>query len=134
LRELGWFVVPTGLVIGAAGLAIFLISARLREDDVQTQRTLLLSTLVLLGLTSLLRVLDDGWARPAGGDAQLRRLAAAAIPVYLAALYLPPAADFFQLTPLGLAEWGLVLAAVGPAYVLLRWTDRWLRRTEKVSR
>src|SRR5262249_45617079 len=62
------FAFRSGLVIGAAGLLLFWLAARVRGDDLVRQRTLLLSTLVLLGLTNLLRVLSDGEARPLVGD------------------------------------------------------------------
>src|SRR5262249_9460150 len=39
LREVGWFALSTGLVIGIAGLAILLIAARYLEVDAPTQRT-----------------------------------------------------------------------------------------------
>src|SRR5262249_12829800 len=76
LREVGWFVLSTGLVIGVAGLVVFVLAgvfwpgtvpdrdtvplegvasglaavATLAYDHVTLQRTLLLATLILLGL------------------------------------------------------------------------------------
>src|SRR5262249_16698828 len=46
LREVGAFVLPSGLVIALAALGVFLSSHAL-GDPVQTQRTLVLSTLIL---------------------------------------------------------------------------------------
>jgi hypothetical protein len=106
-----------------AGLVVFLIAARGLGEDVRTQRTLVLSTLVLLGLSSLARVAgEDG---PAGGGGLLLLLACAGVPAYATAMYWPPATDFFQLTPLTGAQWGLVLAAVVPAFFLCKLAD-WL--------
>jgi cation-transporting ATPase E len=127
VREVGGFALRTGLVIGGAGLLVYLWAASCwpGTEYVKLQRTLLLSTLIVLGVTALLRVLTDGEARPAAGDTKFRWLAAAALPVYLAAMYLPWPADFFQLEPLTVAQWGLVLAVAGPAFVLCKLSDRW---------
>ena len=55
LRDIGGFALRTGLVIGLAGLLMLWLSNRVWQDDKATQRTLLLSLLVLLGLTTLRR-------------------------------------------------------------------------------
>jgi hypothetical protein len=47
-----------------------------------------------------------------------------ALPVYALAMYWPPAAAFFDLEPLGFAEWLLVLAVVGAGYGLTLASDR----------
>jgi cation-transporting ATPase E len=125
LREVGWFVLPSGAVIGIAGLVIFLISARGLGDDLRTQRTLLLTTLVLLGLGSLLRVLTHGESQPVRSDHTLRWLAFAALPVYGMAMYVPLTADFFELTPLTVSQWGLVLEVAVPAFLVCKVFD-WL--------
>jgi hypothetical protein len=95
------------------------LSNRVWHDSETTQRTLLLSLLVLLGLTTLLRVLTDGEARPLPGDRRFRWLAAAALLVYLAVMYWPPTGDFFKLTPLLWWQWGRVLAVAAGAVVVL---------------
>jgi cation-transporting ATPase E len=125
VREVGWFAIRTGLILGLAGLVMMLISARVLAQDGKTGRTLLLSTLILLGVGTLLRALTDGESQPLVGDTKFRWLAVLALPVYAVALYLPLANDFFQLVPLGLAEWALVLAVAGPAYLLCLASD-WL--------
>jgi cation-transporting ATPase E len=124
LREIGWFTLRTGLIIGGAGLVLMRLSPDNPEDPVRTQRTLLLSALVLLGLTTLLRVLTDGESRPLRTDRWFRLLAVAVLPVYLAILYWPPSATFFQLTALGWVEWGLVLAVAVPAAAAAWLSDR----------
>jgi cation-transporting ATPase E len=124
VQEVGWFALRTGVVIGLAGLGMVLISRRVLGEDEKLQRTLLLSTLILLGITALLRVLTDGEARPLVGDTKFRWLAVGALPVYLAAMYLSWPAYFFELVPLGLAEWGLVLAVAVPGFLLCKLTDR----------
>jgi cation-transporting ATPase E len=128
VREIGSFVVRTGLVVGAAGFTVQFLAARWWEEDARAQRTLLLTALVLLGLTTLLRALDDGEARRRKGAGKYRLYAAAALAAYLAALYWPSAADFFQLVPLGPAQWGRVLAVAGPAYGLALASDLVARR------
>src|SRR5207248_3875605 len=84
----------------------------------KTQRTMLLSVLILLGITALLRALTDGEEKPLAGDNRFRLLAALVVPAYLVAMYWPPSTRFFQLDPLSLPQWGLVLAVAAVAYLL----------------
>jgi cation-transporting ATPase E len=125
LREVGWFVLTTGVVMGVAGLTLFVFSAHGRGDDVQTQRTLLLSALILMGLASLWRALTDG-EDLSRADTRLRWWVVAAALAYLAIMYWPLAAYFFELTPLTLAQWGLVLSVAAPAVLVCQVID-WLR-------
>ena len=120
LREVGSFAARTGLVIGLAGLLLLWLSNRVWQDDEQTQQTLLLSVLVLLGLTTLLRALGDGQARLSPGDRRFYWLAAAALLLYLAVMYWPLVGEFFALTPLTPGQWGTVLSiACGSSLLLL---------------
>jgi cation-transporting ATPase E len=107
LREVGWFAVSAGLVTGVAGLAVWLIAARAQHEDETGQRTLLLSTLIVVGLGNVLCV--------AGDDRRLRWWIMVASLVYVAVMYVPPTAGFFELVPLGLSQWGLVVAVAIPA-------------------
>jgi cation-transporting ATPase E len=125
LLEVGWFAIRTGVVFALAGLAVLLLSVHLWPGDEKTQRTMLLSTLILLGITALLRALTDAEPRPLRGDTKFRWLAIAAVPVYLLAMYWSFPANFFQLVPLSLQQWGLVLAVVAPAFLVSKLTDRW---------
>jgi cation-transporting ATPase E len=117
-----------GLLGSPAGpgplVAASVVLAEGTARQVQTQRTVLLSVLVLLGLTTLLRLLTDGEVGRRPGDRKFVGLALAAVPVYLAALYWPPAAYFFELTPLTGGQWGRVLAVVAAAYGVLWASDR----------
>jgi cation-transporting ATPase E len=124
IREVGWFAARTGLIIAAAGLAVLLISDRVLNETEETQRTLLLSTLILLGVTTLLRALTDGETKPLVGDARFRWLALGAVPVYVAAMYFPPTAYFFRLACLDLLHWGLAVAVALPAFFLCKVSDR----------
>src|SRR5262249_46544351 len=99
LREVGWFVVRTGVVYGLAGLVMLALAVHVWHDDIRTQRTLLLSTLILLGITNLFRALKDGEGQPLVGDRKFRWLAAAAVPLYLLALDWPLSAEVFRLPP-----------------------------------
>jgi len=101
LRDVARFVLPTGVVIGVAGLSIVTLAGKLYDE--RTARTLLLTTLVLCGAGTLIRVLWD--------DRILRWLPAAVLPIYLPAMYVPEFGDFFELSPLGLAQWGLAASA-----------------------
>ncbi|HJT78150.1 MAG TPA: cation transporting ATPase C-terminal domain-containing protein, partial [Gemmataceae bacterium] len=109
----------TGAVMGAAGLALFLLAALAWGDSVEVQRTLLLSLLVVLGLANLYRVL------PGDGHRLLRLWPVLALLLYAGVMYIPPAANFFLLVPLGAAGWGVVLAFAAPAFLLCLATD-WL--------
>ncbi len=53
LREVGWFAVRTGLIFAGAGLTVLLVAVHTLECDVKTQRTLLLSVLILLGISAI---------------------------------------------------------------------------------
>jgi cation-transporting P-type ATPase E len=120
LREVGWFAISSGLVMGMAGLASWLIAVWGLAEDVRGGRTMLLSTLILLGLGNVVRLAE--------GNRWLHRWVAVALPVYAAVLYVPPlgeyrgtplsAAEFFELRPLNLPQWGLVAAAALPALAL----------------
>jgi hypothetical protein len=85
---------------------------------------MLLSVLVLLGITALLRALTDGEGQPLVGDRRIRWLGLAAIPTYLLAMYLPMSAHFFELSMLSVWEWLQVLTVVVPAYLLTLASDR----------
>jgi cation-transporting ATPase E len=128
LREIGSFALRTGFVIGIAGLLLLWLSNRVWQDDEKTQRTLLLSLLVLLGLTTLLRALRDGemQSRPLAGATGW--WTAAALPLYLAVMYWRPVGNFFALTPLSWSQWGVVLPIVSGAYFVL-WLSRSRRRS-----
>jgi cation-transporting ATPase E len=122
LREVARFVMPTGIVLGVAGLVMLLLAGRWYGDEM-TERTLLHATLVLLGLGNLLRVLTHGETAPLRGDTRFRWLALAAVPVYLATMYVPLTARFFELTPLSWPQWGLVLVVAAPAFAACKLID-----------
>jgi cation-transporting ATPase E len=125
LREVGWFALRTGAVFGLAGVAVLYLAKHVWEiDKEERQRTMMLSVLILLGITAVLRALDDGGDQALRGDRRLRWLAAGAVPVYLLAMYWPLPADFFELTPLSFLQWWQVLAVAAPAYGLTLLSDR----------
>lgn len=101
LREVGYFVLFNGLIVGIAGLLVWLSSASWSGDDPQMQRTLLLTTLVCLGLGNLLIVAEP--------DSRIRWWVAGAVPAYLAIMHISPLAHFFALTPLTFPQWALVI-------------------------
>src|SRR5439155_3540804 len=118
LREVGWFALRSGVVFGLAGLAILLWAVHVGEYDVKTQRTLLLSVLILMGITALWRALRDGEEQALKGDNRFRWLGIAAVPAYLAAMYVPFAASFFQLERLQAMQWLSVVAVASVGYAL----------------
>ncbi len=126
LREVGGFALRTGIIFGIAGIILMAFGTHLWHADERTLRTMLLSMLILLGITALLRVLNDGEDRKLAGDTRVRWLALAAVPVYLLAMYWPFAARFFELNPLGLTQWAWVLGIAAPAYALCLVSDHFL--------
>ncbi|MCI0376327.1 MAG: cation-translocating P-type ATPase [Gemmataceae bacterium] len=131
LREVGSFALRTGIVFGLAGFAMLLVAGAINSDD-KYRCTMLLSTLILLGITALFRALTDGEppdspraprGRGEGSDRRYRILGLLAIPVYLLAMYWPLARDFFKLHPLGMVDWGIVLMFAGLGYGLSWWSD-----------
>jgi hypothetical protein len=129
LGSVGWFALSTGALMGLAGLAVYVLSAyELGDQDrVHMQRTMLLATLILLGLANLPRALTENAESMTIADRRLILWIPAAILLFLAAMYWPPAADFFVLDGLGWQRWGIVLAATA-ATMLLALAMDWLKR------
>jgi cation-transporting P-type ATPase E len=124
LREVGGFALRTGIIFGIAGIVIMALARHVWDADERTLRTMLLSTLILLGITALLRALDDGEDHKLAGDTRVRWLAFAALPAYLLAMYWPFSARFFELTALSLPQWTQVLGIAAPAYALSLVSDQ----------
>ncbi len=131
LREVGSFALRTGLAIGLAGLLLLWLSNRVEHHDVETQRTLLLSLLVLLGLNTLLRALSDGDLR---GRYLVGWWAAAVLLLYPAVMYWRLIGDFFALTPLSLGQWAIVLAIASGSEFLLRLAEAYIHRPRRSVR
>ena len=119
VAEVGWFALWTGLITGAAGLLVAVLSARGWGDGETMQRTMILTTLVLLGWVTLYRV--------AGEDTRMRVIPPLGLFVYLLAMYLPPVASFFELEPLGVGRWACVVGA-GLVPAGLMWLSDRVRR------
>jgi cation-transporting P-type ATPase E len=114
LRDAALFVLPTGAIIGIAGLVIVGIGRHWYDEE--TSRTLLLSSLVLSGIGTLVRVLAD--------ERRLLWLAVAVLPIYLTAMYVPLFVGIFALSPLSVVQWGMVIAAALPAFAVCVLIDR----------
>jgi cation-transporting ATPase E len=121
LREVGWFAIRTGVIFAVAAVAVLAMSAGQGE---KLQRTILLTVLVLLGITALLRVLTDGEEHALEGDGRFRLLAALVAPVYLLSMYWPPSTRFFELEPLAFPQWGLAVAVAAAGYAATLLADR----------
>jgi cation-transporting ATPase E len=121
LREVAWFAVRTGAIFALAAVVVLLLAAEHGEHE---QRTMLLTVLILLGITALLRTLTDGEDKPLAGDGRFRLLAGLVVPVYLLAMYWPPTRRFFQLTPLTGEQWAMALLVAGGGYALTLLSDR----------
>ena len=104
-----------------------------RDDRQGFAPALLLSLLVLLGLTTILRTLADGESRSQAGDRRFHGVTVIALLVYLSVMYWRPVGSFFALTPLTLSQWGWLLPIACGAYLILRLSDSLLHSKAKVS-
>ena len=118
LRDIGRFALSTGAVVGLAGLAVLLLSTWVFGDPVRTARTMLLTTLILLSLGNLHRVLTGEGERLSLPDYHFLWWIPAAVLLYGGVMYWPASADFFQLAPLNLSRWGVVMGVACPALLL----------------
>ncbi len=119
VREIGWFVLRSGVLTALAALGIAWIH---REESVLLLRTLIVSTLVLLGWVTLYRV--------SGQDRRLQVIPVFGLGAYLMALYIPPVRRFLELQPLELNQWGMVSLFVGVTALLMWGSDLWSARTQ----
>jgi cation-transporting ATPase E len=133
LREVGSFALRTGIVLGLAGLLLLWLSNRVWQDDEPTQRTLLLSLLVLLGLTTLLRALSDEETRRLSLAGAAGWWAAAALPIYLVVMYWRPVGEFFALTPLMRLQWTTLLSIALGSVLVLRLSDKSLNDRARIG-
>ena len=115
-----WFSVRTGLVLGIAGVVLLCHMMQRSPDDPSRARTVFLVMLILSGIATLHRALSDG------DRASLRFLALAvlSVPMLLLAMYVPPLATFFEMTPLAVGDWMWALAYAAVAWLLTLVTDR----------
>ena len=122
--EVGWFALRTGTLFGIAGLIILWLSVHPWQETLETQRTLLLSALIMLGLTGVIRASTDGESAPRMPLRIYYLLALVCVSLYFGAMYLPPTANFFQLTALSLRQWMRVIGVVVITNVVCKVTDR----------
>ncbi len=130
LYEVGSFALRTGILFALAGIVTLAMSADPAHDH-KYPRTMLLSVLIVLGITALFRALRDGERRALGQDGYLRLLALLAIPVYLLAMYWPLAANFFELVELGIVDWLKALSVMVVTTVLTLISDKFLSPQRK---
>lgn len=119
LADVGGFALRTGLVFAGCGVALLALGKHAWGADEQTQRTMLLTALIVLGVTVVWRVLGGAGPRLTT-DRWLVGLSLAVVPLYAGFMYWPPAADFFRLAPLSWGEWLKVLAVAAPAFAVSR--------------
>ncbi len=121
LRDVGGFALRSGVVFALAGFVVLAFAKHIWMYDERTQRTLLLTVLIMLGITAIFRILDDG-AR--AGDARLRLIALAGIPFYALMMYWPMSSRFFELSMLTVVQWLQVAGIAAPAYGICVASDR----------
>ena len=127
-RDVGGFVLSTGLVIGLLGLGMLMTTAWWFRVGDERQRTLLLALLVCLGWVTLYRVtwdMADGVAR------YFRWLPVLLLPLFLAIMYVPWIGTFFNLAPLTGWEWLFVILASLTGFYLCRLVEIVLEATGK---
>jgi cation-transporting ATPase E len=120
------FAIRTGVIFGLGGVAILWHGIHLYPGDERLVRTMFLSMLILLGITTLFRALTDGEPAAETNDAGFRLLGLLALPIYLTAMYFEPARRFFEMAPLGGAEWSIVLGYAVVCWLATLASDRWL--------
>jgi cation-transporting ATPase E len=123
-HEVGSFALRTGTLFGIAGLIILWLSFHFWHESLETQRTLLLSALISLGLTGLIRASTDGDSVPQLPQGIYYLIAVVCASLYLGAMYLPLSADFFQLSALSWTQWTRVIGVVVVANAFCKITDR----------
>jgi magnesium-transporting ATPase (P-type) len=128
LRSVGWFALSTGTVMGLAGLGVFVYSAHVLNDKETLQRTMLLATLVVLGLGNLPRVLREGGDGMSVGDFRLLWWVPIGALLFALAMYCQPIAYFFVLEPLNLVRW-LMILFVATLCLLLASAMDWIQTT-----
>jgi hypothetical protein len=89
----------------------------------QAGQTLLLVTMIGIGISSVLRVFADGADTPRNTKFAVLAVAAAAWPILSCAMYIRPAAAFFELTPLSWQQWGKALLVAGTACAVILFLD-----------
>lgn len=130
-REIGVFVLQTGVVLGLAGTVLLMISAWGRADSTMMQRTLLLALMVLLAIQTVFRVIRKELNWTSLNDWLLLILTAVAVMMFQLLTQWSRSADFFRLEPLSWAEWTFVLAVAIPVVIIM---EVWDQRTRASSR
>jgi len=123
LSDVSSFALRTGLVAAIAGISLLALSKQVWELEVMEQRTMLLTFLILFGMTVLWRIfggVDLALVRDQG----FRALTLIILPIYALMMYWPLAADFFQLSPLGWTQWLKVALFVAVSHACALITDR----------
>jgi cation-transporting ATPase E len=128
LRDVGGFALRTGSIFAIAGVAMLALAKHVWGYDEKMQRTMLLTMLILLGITVLQRVFTTSNSQPLTADRRLRLLSLVVIPAYVLAMYWPFSASFFRLATFNFMQWLEVLAVVLPTYLLTVLSDRLVGR------
>lgn len=126
LSDVIGFALRTGGVFAAAGLTILVLSEHAWGYDEKAQRTLLLTLLIFLGMTTLWRVFTDG--QKLTSDRWLLWISLVIVPIYVLIMYWDFTNDFFQLTSFGWLDWGRVAVVWVPAFLLTLAGDRLANR------
>ena len=133
LRSVVNFVVPAAFTVSIAGLGIY-VGYLLTTGDLNLSRTVLTTATVLCGL-ALIAFVEPPTPAWTGGNAlssdkRPAFLAVGLLGLYLLVLALPASRNFFELSPMGLAEFAIVSAVVAVWAVVTRfiWRQKLLER------
>lgn len=125
LVDVGSFALRTGGVFAAAGLTLIALAKGVWGYDEQAQptvlETMLLALLILLGMTTLWRVIGDG--QKLSADRALLFITPVVVPILLLFMYWWPTQYFFELAPLGWLDWARVVGVAVPAFGLILLSD-----------
>lgn len=109
IREVVQFVLGAGVIIGVHLLGLMLYADRVLELSPASQRAIVVTAVILIGLGNAILVSNF--------DRRLIAWAAVAIVLLLLAMYWPDVAYFFVMDPLPLAHWTIVGIVVASALV-----------------
>lgn len=125
------FVVPASILMGVMGIVVYKIALRL--DDLHTARTVLTAAGVLAGglLIPFVDDAPDGWMRLHGllHPPRTLILAASTIALFVIAILFEPLRRFYELEPLSLKLWLIIVVAVASWTLCLAATWRLMARS-----
>ncbi len=119
LRDVGVFSLRNGLIFAVAGVTLLTLAKHYWQVDETTQRTMLLTLMIFLGMGQLWQVFG-GVGTTLRADRWQRPLTLIIVPIYAGFMYWPFTADFFQMAVFDLTDWWRVLLVVLPTWAVTK--------------